>query len=98
MSLCELVQGDDANQVRTYVIAFFVLAVITFFTNVFTQGLLGLAGERLTYRVRSVRAALLIPTVTWPQLCFRALLAKDLAYYDNPLHTKVGSNRSASIA
>ena len=49
-----LLQDDNASGVRTYVIGFILLAAINFVAAVLSQGLLGIAGEKLTCRMRSV--------------------------------------------
>ena len=47
-------QDDTPGEIRPYLIAFALLGVITMVAAVLSQGLLGIAGERLTCRMREV--------------------------------------------
>lgn len=72
ISLTELIeimlQDNKPSDVRKWALSFVVIGAMAFLGNAFQHGVLGIAGEKLTRRIRS--------------LAFRALLRQEIGYFD----------------
>lgn len=68
-----LLEPNNAGQVRKWSLGFVVLAVIALFGNGMQHGALGISGERLTKRLRSVM--------------FRKLMKQEMGFFDMEDHS-----------
>lgn len=72
ISLAELVEimltDNNPSDVRKWALSFVIIGAVAFFGNTCQHGVLGIAGEKLTRRIRG--------------MAFRALLKQEVGYFD----------------